>query len=101
MSSNQWPIRRRERSARSRTGIARLWAGVHWRSDHTFGQQVGTAVAELIIDQRRATGIPRFAAPRPGDEAPPNPVPNVCNPGNNWNPRPVRYPVRPTARLAS
>jgi hypothetical protein len=33
------------------TGVARLWAGVHWRSDHTFGQLVGRAVAELIINQ--------------------------------------------------
>ena len=31
------------------TGVARLWAGGHWRSDHTFGQLVGRAVAELII----------------------------------------------------
>jgi hypothetical protein len=33
------------------TGVARLWAGVHWRSDHTFGQLVGRAVAKLIINQ--------------------------------------------------
>jgi hypothetical protein len=33
------------------TGVARLWAGVHWRSDHTFGQLVGRAMAELIINQ--------------------------------------------------
>ena len=33
------------------TGVARLWAGVHWRSDHPFGQLVGRAVAKLIINQ--------------------------------------------------
>ena len=31
------------------TGVARLWAGIHWRTDHTFGQLVGRAVAELIV----------------------------------------------------
>lgn len=69
-------------------GLARLWAGVHWRSDHTFGQQVGTAVAELIIDQLKATGIPRYPAARKPDEAPPNPVQNPCHP-NNWTPAPM------------
>ena len=70
------------------TGLARLWAGVHWRTDHTFGQQVGTAVAELVIDQLKATGIPRF----PGQpvEAPPYPVPNPCHPGQSWD-----APTRP------
>jgi hypothetical protein len=33
------------------TGVARLWAGVHWRTDHIFGQLVGRAVAELIVEQ--------------------------------------------------
>jgi membrane-associated phospholipid phosphatase len=66
------------------TGLARLWAGVHWRSDHTFGQKVGTAVANLVIDQLKATGIPRFPEPRQPDEAPPNPVTNHCHPGSNW-----------------
>jgi hypothetical protein len=33
------------------TGLARLWAGIHWRSDHVFGQLVGRAVAELILQQ--------------------------------------------------
>lgn len=69
-------------------GLARLWAGVHWRTDHTFGQQVGTAVAELIIDQLKATGIPRNPAPRRPDEAPPNPVQNSCH-LTKWNPAPM------------
>src|SRR4051812_39620105 len=56
------------------TGLARLWAGVHWRSDHTFGQRVGTAVAELVVDQLKATGIPRYPAAQKPGEPPPNPV---------------------------
>jgi hypothetical protein len=88
-------------------GVARLWAGVHWRSDHTFGQRVGTSVAELIIDQLRATGIPRFPAPRPGDEKPPMPVPNPCPGGPKWGEpnvptlppcQPVRRPPTPPTK---
>lgn len=60
------------------TGVARLWAGVHWRSDHIFGRTVGTAVAELIVDQIKATGISLFPAARPADEKPPKPVPRAC-----------------------
>jgi membrane-associated phospholipid phosphatase len=67
------------------TGLARLWAGVHWRSDHTFGQKVGTAVAELVIDQLKATGIPRFPGHRQPDEVPPNPVLKHCDPGSSWH----------------
>ena len=65
-------------------GVGRIWAGVHWRSDHTFGQKVGTAVAELVIQQMRASGIPRFPVPRPGDETPPNPPTNPCPGGPHW-----------------
>jgi hypothetical protein len=32
-------------------GTARLWAGVHWRSDHIAGQLVGRAIAKIITDQ--------------------------------------------------
>jgi len=39
------------------TGVARLWAGVHWRTDHIFGQLVGRAVAELIVHQLIVAGI--------------------------------------------
>jgi membrane-associated phospholipid phosphatase len=38
-------------------GWARLWGGVHWESDHTFGAEVGRAVGRLIIAQLDATGI--------------------------------------------
>jgi hypothetical protein len=38
-------------------GWARLWGGVHWELDHTFGQTVGRAVGRLIIAQLDATAI--------------------------------------------
>jgi hypothetical protein len=39
-------------------GEARLWAGVHWRTDHEFGQTVGRAVADVIIDQLKKDCVP-------------------------------------------
>jgi hypothetical protein len=51
-------------------GVARLWAGVHWRSDHTFGQRLGRFVARLIIQQLELTPVPRFPLARPGNESP-------------------------------
>ena len=38
-------------------GIARLWGGVHWRSDHRIGQLVGSTVGQLVIDQLNDSGI--------------------------------------------
>lgn len=32
-------------------GVARLWAGVHWRTDHDAGVVLGKAIARLIQDQ--------------------------------------------------
>ncbi|MEB3174977.1 MAG: phosphatase PAP2 family protein [Cyanobacteriota bacterium] len=32
-------------------GMARLWAGIHYRSDHTFGLELGKTVASLIIER--------------------------------------------------
>ena len=52
------------------TGVARLWAGVHWRSDHLFGQSLGRAVASLIIEQLERTHIPVEPEVRPPDEKP-------------------------------
>ncbi len=31
------------------TGLARLWAGIHWRSDHEQGMKLGRCVARTII----------------------------------------------------
>ena len=44
-------------------GMARLWGGVHWRSDHEFGLELGRAVGLCIIDQLNASGISRLAKP--------------------------------------
>jgi hypothetical protein len=44
-------------------GIARLWAGIHYRSDHVEGQNVGTAVARRVILQIMANGIPLVPEP--------------------------------------
>jgi PAP2 superfamily len=40
-------------------GTARLWAGVHWRSDHIAGQRIGRAVARRMIEQLQGDCIPR------------------------------------------
>jgi hypothetical protein len=55
-------------------GEARLWGGVHWRSDHTFGQRVGHAVADLVIAQLRADCVPEVD-PMPCPERPCEPPP--------------------------
>lgn len=39
------------------TGLARLWAGIHWRSDHVEGIRLGRTVAQLVIRQLEATNI--------------------------------------------
>lgn len=38
-------------------GIARLWGGVHWRTDHNLGQFIGRTVGRLVIDQLNNSGI--------------------------------------------
>ena len=35
-------------------GVGRMWAGVHWRSDHSAGQMLGRTVAQLVIRQLEA-----------------------------------------------
>jgi membrane-associated phospholipid phosphatase len=54
------------------TGIARLWAGIHWRSDHLAGMKLGRAVACLVIEQLRRSGIPLVPPMRPETETPPS-----------------------------
>ncbi|HEX8339475.1 MAG TPA: phosphatase PAP2 family protein [Tepidisphaeraceae bacterium] len=46
-------------------GIARLIAGIHWRSDHTAGARLGYAVARMVIAQIEANGIDRLPAALP------------------------------------
>jgi membrane-associated phospholipid phosphatase len=52
-------------------GLARLWAGVHWRSDHEQGNRLGRTVACLVIDQLRRSGIPLVPPMRPENQMPP------------------------------
>lgn len=42
-------------------GEARIWGGVHWRTDHTFGQQIGRVVGRRVIAQLNRSGV----EPRP------------------------------------
>ena len=37
-------------------GIARLWGGVHYLSDHTAGQLIGRTVGDMIINQLNTSG---------------------------------------------
>nr|WP_290226027.1 vanadium-dependent haloperoxidase [Trichocoleus desertorum] len=49
-------------------GEARIWGGVHWRSDHDFGLLVGRTVGELVIDQLNKSGI--VVCPEPNLDVP-------------------------------
>lgn len=54
-------------------GMARLWAGVHYRSDHDFGVEIGRCVGQLVLDQLQAACLP---GPGTGRVAsPPAPAP--------------------------
>ncbi len=44
-------------------GIARLWAAVHYRSDHEQGIKLGQSVARLVISQLESDGVPPLARP--------------------------------------
>lgn len=39
-------------------GMARLWAGIHYRSDHEQGLKLGRCVARLVISQLESDGVP-------------------------------------------
>jgi membrane-associated phospholipid phosphatase len=52
-------------------GIARLWAGVHWRSDHVAGNRLGRSVACLVIQQLLRSGIPLVPPPAGCADVPP------------------------------
>lgn len=57
-------------------GEARLWAGIHWRSDHEAGQKLGRCVARLVISQLESDGVPKPTAPpahTPANESKPAP----------------------------
>jgi hypothetical protein len=55
-------------------GLARLWAGVHWRQDHRGGQMLGRAVAKRVIDQLLRDPV------RPLTGEPPNPCDTKSRP---------------------
>lgn len=38
-------------------GMGRLWAGIHWRSDHVNGMKLGRAVARLVLHQLADMGL--------------------------------------------
>jgi hypothetical protein len=52
-------------------GLARLWAGIHWRSDHTAGQALGRFVARRLLKQ--ITNRCPTAPPDPCNPDPPCP----------------------------
>jgi hypothetical protein len=68
-------------------GVARLWAGVHYRSDHRYGASLGRCVGRLVVDQLRAACL------CPMDTCPP---PDVC--GRAPTPEEVR--TRATEMIA-
>lgn len=48
-------------------GLGRMWAGIHWRSDHTAGQTLGRTVGQLVIRQLLAMGI-EHCPPEPEEQ---------------------------------
>jgi hypothetical protein len=38
-------------------GMARLWAGIHFRSDHTFGLALGNVIASIVIARLKQDGV--------------------------------------------
>lgn len=64
-------------------GTARLWAGVHWRSDHIAGVQIGRAVAHLLARQLSVDCIPPLDPENPCEPRVP-----PCDPGNMTPPPP-------------
>lgn len=41
---------------------ARLWGGVHWRSDNLAGMRLGRAIGDLVLNQLRRSGVPPIPA---------------------------------------
>lgn len=59
------------------SGMARLWAGIHYRSDHEQGLRLGRCVARLVISQLEGDGVPlpsRPPAPTPANARRPAPT---------------------------
>lgn len=62
-------------------GMGRLWAGIHWRSDHEAGMKLGRVVARLVIKQLLDMGSVDGGRVNAFILCPPEPVPpkNQCN----------------------
>ncbi len=62
-------------------GLGRMWAGVHWRSDHTAGLKLGRTVAQLVLEQLFATGDLMLCIQQPnqGPQCRPFPLPLRCD----------------------
>ncbi|MDF2441473.1 MAG: hypothetical protein JWN98_2457 [Abditibacteriota bacterium] len=67
------------------SGMARLWAGIHYRSDHEQGLKLGRSVARLVISQLESDGVPLPSKP---------PAPT---PANGNRPAPSKEQVRAEA----
>ena len=53
-------------------GLARLWGGIHYRSDHVEGQKLGRCVARMVIEQlERSCICPDDGCPPRDNCAPP------------------------------
>jgi len=64
-------------------GMARMWAGIHWRSDHVEGMKLGRCVARMIIEQLEDSCV-----------CPDDP----CSPADNCAPPPKRTHLQDCAR---
>ena len=64
------------------SGMARLWAGIHYRSDHEEGMALGRCVARMVISQLEGDGVPL-------PKEPPAPTPE-----NAKKPAPTKEEVR-------
>jgi hypothetical protein len=100
--SSAWVAQQLRRMA-DNIGEARIWGGVHWRSDHTFGQRVGHAVADLVIEQLRGDCVPKFneatcqdrRCEEPTPPEPREPRPTPCPDADIMD----RIPVGPRPKL--
>lgn len=69
-------------------GVGRMWAGVHWRSDHTAGQKLGRTVACLVLEQLANMGSVKKGKVVPFELCPPEPTMpcDQCDPKQKLEP---------------
>lgn len=77
-------------------GLGRMWAGVHWRSDHEAGRKLGRVVACLVLQQLADMGAvdPKSGKTVAFDLCPPEPalVKDQCDCTQKQKPCPDRDP---------